>query len=172
MQNSLFRASMLLLLCAAFLPSCRPKNVTCTNGTIQVNPVGFSETDFDSANVIKYTQGSSFSAPVDSTTNVHYSIYPSSADTGSIYALSTSDSTHPVFIVPGFDYRIVLPAIARSFTISNIVQSGKTHESYTSGFIGGDKLIVCYNSVTSVTVDGNVFTGLADKPAISVNIVK
>ena len=171
MHNTL-RPALLLLFCATLFGSCRPRNITCTNGTIQVRPVGFSETDFDSAQVIKYTQGSSFSAPVDSTWSAHYTNDPYSPDTANFYAVVTSDSSHSLFIVPGYDYKIVLHALGRSFTMTNIVQSGKTHESYTPGLIGGDKLIVCYNSVTSVTVDSNVFTGPADAPGMAVEIVK
>ena len=173
MQNSLFRYAIVLLLGSTVAISCRPRNITCTDGTIQVLPVGFSETDFDAATVIKYTQGSSFATVVDSTHAINFGpVY--NGDTASIAAFVTSnpDSIHTVFIVTGYDYKIVLPKLGRTFTITNIVQSGKTHESYTPGLIGGDKFVICYNSVISATVDSNVFTGSADMPAIAVEIVK
>ncbi len=173
MQNAFIRSGLFLSFCAALLPSCRPRNITCTNGTIQVHPVGFSQTDFDSAEVIKYTQGSSFSEAVDSTRSIIYDpIYD--GDTASIAASvnSNPDSTHPLFIVPGYDYKIVIPKLGRTFAITNIVQNGKTHESYTPGLIGGDKLVICYNSVISAMVDSNMFTGTADARAINIEIVK
>ncbi len=173
MQNTLLRYSLSLLFCAALFSSCRPKNITCTNGTIQVHPVGFTERDFDSAVVIKYAQGGSFGTVVDSTHGIIFdATYDGDTTSIAAYVTSNPDSMHPLFIVPGYDYKIVMPVVGRTFTITNIVQSGKTHESYTSGFIGGDKLIICYNSVLQATVDSNVFTGTADMPAISVEIVK
>ena len=172
MQNTLCRSFPLLLLCATLFTSCRPENITCTNGTIQVRPVGFSENDFSAAKVVRYSQGSSFSTPVDSTAKVYYAPDPYSPDTASLSAYSSSDSSHPLFIIPGYDYQIILPSLGRTFSITNITQTGKTRESYQAGLIGGDKLIICYNSVTQVNVDGNVFTGTADMPGMAVEIVK
>ena len=174
MHNTLLRSGLFLLFCAALFSSCRQKNITCIDGTIQVHPVGFSERDFDSAVVIKYTQGGSFSTVVDSTHSVLYNAGSYSQDTASIavYVTINPDSSSRVFIVPGYDYKIILPVLGRTFTITNIELSGQTHQSYTTGLVNDEVYRTCYNSVVRATVDGNVFTGTSDMQAISVEIVK
>ena len=162
------------LLCLAIAnSSCRrSREITCSDGTIVVHPVGFTKSDFDSARVIRYRKDNTFSAALDSTTKTLYSNDAEHHDTAILHTYPASyPNSAEGFIVPGYDYRIILPASGRIFTITDITLSGQTHQTISSNTF--EKVLhVCYNGVVHVAVDANVYTSTAGQPSISVEIVK
>jgi hypothetical protein len=159
------------LSCLLLSASCS-RTITCNDGAIRIMPVGFAKADFDSATVVKYKPGGTFDSVIDVTTMVRYSYEYKDTGEMTAFVVSLPDSTHPYFLVPKYDYKIMLPAIGKTYAITNIKQTGQTHMSYSTGLIGNTKMVTCTNSIVSVSLDGNTVVADKSNTYISVYLTK
>ncbi len=171
MNKSLLSIALAPAFLSILLSSCS-KNITCSDGVISIYPVGFTRTDFDSARVVRYKQNNAFDIAVDSTAIVTLTSSDKDTSNLAIYAQSVVDGIHPAFLIPGYDYKIILPAAGKTYAITSILQNGNKTQSYSSGLFGGGDLVTCINKIVSCQVDGNPVTTPYTTQTMPVNIVK
>ena len=145
--------------------------VTCINTDMYVYIVGFDWTDAQAGISYRYKQNNAFDSVADSSHLVYYS--GSFNDTGNLHIVrvGASSSTNNVFVIPGYDYKIFLPAVGRIFTITNIVQQGNKTQSYSKGLFD-NRMVTCVNNIVSYSLDGNTVSYAADVHGIPLYIVK
>ena len=167
-----FLSLSLVAACFSLFVSSCSKNITCSDGSVVIEPVGFSTADFDSAFVVRYAQDNAFDIAKDTTHQVKY--LRSDSDTGNLYVvLSTlQTATDNRYLVPGYDYKIFLPALGRIFAITDIKQRGNKTQSYSTGPFGDGKDVTCVNCVISYKLDGNPVVAASDDNVMPVFIKK
>lgn len=170
MKKTLLPVIIAVLSLAAILSSCS-KTITCDDGVIEIRAVGFAQTDFDSAFAVRYKQNSAFDSVVDSTHTVYYYRDYHDSDVLRIESERAGSSPYNGFVLPGYDYRIFLPADGRIYTITKIMQQGNKIQSYSQGLFE-KKMYTCTNSIISCDLDGSVVSGAPNTQSMPLNIVK
>ena len=152
-----------ILLMASSLPSCtsctKTEDVACNNGSLLLYTAGFDSTDFDSAVTLRYKQDNAFDSLIDTVATTYQA--SSAADTGYLsqqdpaFAIKTH-ITAQAGLNPGFDYKIILPAIGKTYLLTNIVQTGTTHHVFSAsrGISDPNGSLQCFNNVVSCQING------------------
>ncbi len=171
MKKPLLLFSLVAICLSTLFISCS-KNIECNDGVISIYPVGFSKTDFDSAIVYRYKQDNAFDIITDSTHLVYYS--NGDNDTGSLSIMSqySNSGIRSAFLIPGYDYKIVVPKTSRTYAITNIVQKGNKTQSYSSGISGNGVVVSCCNNIISCNLDGKPVNAPNKLQSMPANIVK
>jgi hypothetical protein len=149
--------------------SCkRTDHVVCTGTDLRVIATGFSSGDFDSAIVVRYKKDNAFDVAIDT---IAVNFYPSGTNTTFTVALEDTDAIgrtaidsgvengYPNGFLPGYDYKLFLPSIGKSYAIANITQSGITSndETYTASIVAHEPR-KCFDNVVSCTVNGTPYS--------------
>ncbi len=147
------------------------RTVTCVDGFMEILPVGFAKKDFDSAYAVRYKQDNVFDSVVDTSHYVYFS--QSYNDTGNLHItwLGTTSYSYGGTIIPGYDYKIFLPALGKIYSITKVMQQGNKMQSYSQGLFD-QKMYTCTNSFISCDLDGSVVSGAPNTQSMSLNIVK
>ena len=144
MRTTLFLCVGVLLL----LGSCRRSvDVTCnTTAVVAIFGTGFDTTDFASGMVYKYKQDNAFDSLADSSRLV--------------FSVRDADTLNVAVLYPGFDYKIVMPAISKTYLVTGITQGAVTHHTFTykSGFIADHSPYICYDPVVSCYINGTLYS--------------
>lgn len=142
------------IMAAIALVSCNiTEDIPCQNGYIRMVLTGFAVSDLDSAIVIRYTPGQSFSNAIDT---LKTGVSNRGKDTLHCYTRLFAAKT-PVNYDDGalgvkYDYRLYLPRLGRWYDIADITLSGKTHERITHRRGKRDEY-ACDNPAMSCTVN-------------------
>ncbi len=132
------------------------QDVICGNGTLLLYPAGFDTTDFNAAVTLRYKNDGVFDNFIDTMTT---SYEVSRNDTGYLKIDDTSfDGTLHIAeygLSPGYDYKIILPAIGKTYLLTDITQSGITHHAFPITFPGGRPQ--CFNNIVSIKINGTVY---------------
>ncbi|MBX2905310.1 MAG: hypothetical protein KF744_04680 [Taibaiella sp.] len=150
------------------LVSCNiTEDIPCQNGYIRMVLTGFAVSDLDSAFVIRYTPGQSFSNVVDT---LKTAISERGKDTIHCYTRLFAAKT-PVNYDDGalgvkYDYRLCLPRLGRWYDIADITLIGKTHERITYRKGKRDEYD-CDNPAVSCTVNNVRVTTTYSSGALS-----
>ena len=135
---------------------CHHENVTCVNGTLQINLVGSIATD--TAYVIRYKQDGIFDHPID--TLIGTDEYYNGNDTSylrfqSVDTIQTSYVIEDSFgagLLLGYDYKVLIPADTVTFTITGLNPTGTTQMEMSQC---GDKSVYgCHRNAYNCTING------------------
>ena len=171
MTKPLISVSIATICLVTLFVSCS-KTITCTDGVITIYPVGFNDRDFDSAFAVRYKKDNAFDSVADSTNILYYSSGDHDTGSLSIMAQHTASGARPQFLIPGYDYKIFLPAAGRTYAITNIVQKGNKTQSYSSGPFNNGVVVGCTNNIISCNLDGNPVSTPGTLQSMQLNIVK
>ena len=132
--------------------------VTCENNDLYIYTVGLDWSETQSGMSYRYKQNNAFDSLIDSTSVTAYSL---NADTSTLALLT-----------PGYDYKIVLPLVGKTFSITRIAQAGQTVKAftYTKGLMH-HKPFVCFNEVVSCYVNDTLLATVNPDPYFPRNIV-
>ena len=140
---------LLLLVITAFCFSCRKRTeiVTCVNTDLYIYTVGADWTDAEAAMAYKYKQDNAFDSLIDST---RISAYPLTGDTSTLALLT-----------PGYDYKLILPAVGKTYLVTHIAQTGQAIKAftYTQG-LSHHEPFVCYNEVASCNINDTLYNAI------------
>ncbi len=131
-----------LMLLLTSCPGPHNREIMCMDGTINLFGVGFNNTDFAYGMVYKYKQDNLFDSVIDS-----QAFWQNAAGVDT-YLLRTSYAP----LAPKYDYKLKLPIINKTYTISHIVQSGRTYVSASS-----NSFPVCLNRIVSAMINDSIF---------------
>ncbi len=128
--------------------SCkRSVDVTCnTSPVLAIFGTGFDTTDLASGIVYKYKQDNAFDNLEDSSKLV--------------FSVRNADTLDLAVLSPGFDYKIVMPVISKTYLVTGITQGAITHHTFTykSGFISDHSPYICYDPVVSCNINGTLYS--------------
>lgn len=147
---SLCLASLVL----TFASCSTTEEIACDTGKLAIMAVGFRESDFDSAVVVRYAANGSFTTPID-TAIAHDTRL--GRDTFQLviykYAAKTVAGYPNGYFEHGADYRLFIPRLGRSFSFTDITLAGNTHQTITHS---KRDLVYhfCVNEVVSCSIDG------------------
>ena len=167
-----------LLLYALFLHPVPPvqklRMYSAILGNVIIYGVGFTVTDFDSTIAIRYKQDNVFDSVID-TVHLMYAAeagdttYFNMWDTTSeylLYATHAPTKGAPLAngFLAGYDYKIILPAIGKTYVLNGITQSGITDHTFTYtqgvGFSGVGP--ICWDNVVSCKINDTMYTFPSD----------
>ena len=115
-------------------------DIKCGDGFLQIIGVGFAAGDFSGAMMVRYKQDNLFDSSIDSGSVTLSTV---TADTFLLWS-------HAPYVLAGYDYKLTLPAISKTYVITNITQSGHTHRSVPTH----DPPYHCVNKMVSCNVNG------------------
>jgi hypothetical protein len=142
MKNILSIACIVMLPLLSSCPGRQMTDITCTNGFLQVVGVGFAASDFAGATIVRYKQDNLFDSSIDSGSITLSSV---TADTCLLWS-------HAPYVIAGYDYKMSLPAISKTYLITNITQSVHTHRTVAIR----DPPYHCVRKMISCNVNGTV----------------
>ncbi len=140
MKNILKIACILIIPVLSSCPGPKSHDINCTDGFLQIIGVGFAASDFNAAMIVKYKKDNLFDSTIDSG-SVTLSIV--SSDTCLLWS-------HSPTLIPGYDYKLWLPAINKTYYITDITQAGQLHRSVPYR----DPPVQCVNKMVSCKVNG------------------
>jgi hypothetical protein len=136
-------------LCALMLLTACPRSkhdVNCTNANLIIIATGFDSSDLTGATVLLYNKNDSFVTAIDSGSLQLTTYVPGASQ----LALYTTNGTGTHLISPVYDYKILLPALGRTYKLSGMEMSGVTRKSLPYR----DPPYHCFNDVVKCNVDG------------------
>ncbi len=151
----------------SLLPSCIRNNgtqdVICDNGSLSLYPAGFDSTDFNGSITLRYKNNGAFDSLIDTMTTSyevsrHDTGYLKMDDTAFYNKLHITDEAG---VTAGYDYKIVLPSIGKTYLLTNIAQSGITHHAFPNspGIISiPQNTPQCFNNISSININGNKYS--------------
>jgi hypothetical protein len=126
----------------------------CGKAEIDFDLVSFTDTDMDNVIVTRFTKGSNFSLPIESTTLTRGSQhYPRNTDT---ILLPQPQFSSGQRLTAAFDYEVNVVNAGRVFRITEIVEEERSEKKR------GD--VDCINPITSYKRDNQLVTGVGWKP--------
>jgi len=154
MIKSLPRIIIALSLLGLVTGSCS-KEYDCDEPQLHPAFIGFTLAEIDTLILEKYKAGDNFQTRIDTHTVVladHFnSLYTVYNDTTSVFV-----KDHLKYIKAGFDWRIYIPAINRTITITAIEGEKRTGKR-NSGIFSMDPSPNCLNDVHTAIVDNQPF---------------
>ena len=141
----------------AALASCTTREeIICEPGKLTVMATGFTEAELDSAIVMRYDAGASFSNVTDTAT---VRVARKGGDTLQLmvvpYAARTPVPYPNGYLEYGADYRLYIPKPGRWYDFSEIKFAGNTRQTVTHRK-GDLKHYFCTNNVVSCKINGAV----------------
>jgi hypothetical protein len=132
MRNEKYSLLPCIIATMAFSSCNVTEDIPCQKGYIALVLTGFASSELDSAIVIRYTPGQSFSNPIDT---LQTGVSSRGKDTLHCYTRLHS-ARSPVnhedgYLGDRYDYRLYIPRLSRWYDIAGITLAGKTQERIT-----------------------------------------
>ena len=154
---NLAKFAILSTVILAFLSSCLI-SVPCDNGNIKIGFISFSDTAINTLIVRQFRKASNFQSLVDTVMITKNDVaYKKSGDSLIVeYSFNVKHgyTTSKHGLTSEYDYEIYLPAVAKTFQISDIDEEYKMQKK---GFASDNS--GCKNFIKTYRIDGQKFIG-------------
>jgi hypothetical protein len=145
------RILLYLLIGSVFLFGCS-QEFDCKDRSVLFSFVGFDSTEIDTIIIKKYEQNSNYLNLLDTLRIIRGQNAGgySSNDTALITLYLSIDSCN---IRPGFDWRLYLPSIDRTISISDMITEKKTRICKRGFYSLDQNDCLCYNKILALKID-------------------